>query len=63
MKTIKYIMGLLVAFLMTGCNDWFEVSPETQISSDDLYSTGNGYRMQVNGIYKSLSAQNLYGRN
>lgn len=55
-------MGLLVAFSMTGCNDWFEVSPETQISSDDLYSTGNGYRMQVNGIYKSLSSESLYGK-
>ncbi|WP_065220355.1 MULTISPECIES: RagB/SusD family nutrient uptake outer membrane protein [Butyricimonas] len=62
MKTVKYIMGLLVAFSMTGCNDWFDVSPETQISSDDLYSTGDGFRMQVNGIYKSLSAQNLYGK-
>ena len=32
-------MGLLVAFSMIGCNDWFEVSPETQISSDDLYKS------------------------
>lgn len=33
------------------------------MSSDDLYSTGSGYRMQLNGIYMGLSETSLYGEN
>ena len=62
MKTIRYIMGLFLFFTLTSCNDWFEVSPETQVSSDDLYEKGNGFRMQVNGLYKSLGSSSLYAQ-
>ena len=62
MKTIRYIMGFFLFFTLTSCNDWFEVSPETQVSSDDLYEKGNGFRMQVNGLYKSLGSSSLYAQ-
>ena len=62
MKTIRYIMGFFLFFALTSCNDWFEVSPETQVSSDDLYEKGNGFRMQVNGLYKSLGSSSLYAQ-
>lgn len=55
-------MGLFLFFTLTSCNDWFEVSPETQVSSDDLYEKGNGFRMQVNGLYKSLGSSSLYAQ-
>lgn len=62
MKKINYIFILLGMFLVTSCDDWFNVKPENQISSDELYSTGSGYRLQLNGIYKSLATPTLYGQ-
>ncbi|MCQ4874605.1 MULTISPECIES: RagB/SusD family nutrient uptake outer membrane protein [Odoribacteraceae] len=62
MKKIKYTIGLFLLFTLTACNDWFEVNPETRVSSDDLYATGDGFRMQVNGMYKNLASESLYAR-
>lgn len=62
MKKVKYILSLMVILVFTGCNDWFEVSPDTQVSSDDLYASGDGFRMQVNGLYKNLSKSTLYAQ-
>lgn len=43
-------------------NSWLDVQPEEQISEDEVFSTGNGYRNVLNGVYKSLSGVNMYGR-
>lgn len=53
---------MFLLFTLTACNDWFEVNPETRVSSDDLYATGDGFRMQVNGMYKNLASESLYAR-
>ena len=53
MKRIIYIVGLL-AVTLSACENWFDVQPKEELSSDILYSTGNGYRMQLNGIYMTL---------
>lgn len=63
MKRYGYILILLFAgWLTVSCEDWFDVKPENQVSSNDLYSTGSGYRMQLNGIYKGLAETSLYGK-
>lgn len=62
MKKKKYVLFFLVVVGLTSCESWFDVSPENQVSSDDLYATGTGYRMQLNGIYKALSETSLYGK-
>lgn len=54
-------MGLL-AVTLSACEDWFDVQPKEELSSNILYSTGNGYRMQLNGIYMTLSKADLYGQ-
>lgn len=61
MKKSIYILGLLLMTL-TACESWFDVQPAEELSSDDLYSTGSGYRLQLNGIYMTLSKPALYGQ-
>ena len=63
MKRIKYILFFINIITFMSCEDWFDVKPDNQVSSDDLYSTGSGYRMQLNGIYMGLSETSLYGEN
>ena len=38
MKRIIYILGLL-AVTLSACEDWFDVQPKEELSSDILYST------------------------
>ena len=43
------------------CGDWLNVNPEDEISEDELFSTGEGYRNALNGVYKQFSSAALYG--
>ena len=63
MKRCSYILILtLIGWFSVSCEDWFDVKPDNQITSSELYSTGSGYRMQLNGIYQGLAATSLYGK-
>ena len=63
MKRYCYILILtLIGWFSVSCEDWFDVKPDNQITSSELYSTGSGYRMQLNGIYQGLASTSLYGK-
>lgn len=50
MKTCKNILlSVLLLFSLSSCSDWFEVTPENEISKEDLFSTYDGFRTALNG--------------
>ena len=50
MKTCKNILlSVLLLFSLSSCSDWFEVTPENEISKEDLFSTDDGFRTALNG--------------
>lgn len=53
---------LLVSLCLTGCEDWLDVSPKTQIKSDDNFSTEQGYKDALTGVYLLLTDESLYGK-
>lgn len=64
MKTTKrFIYLLILPLVLASCNDWLDVSPEDEIGEEKLFADGEGYRNALNGIYKSLAEQGLYGIN
>lgn len=66
MKTYKnysIILSALLLFSLSSCSDWFQVKPENEISKEDLFSSYDGYRTALNGIYRNLSGESLYGNN
>ena len=62
MKMNRLLLICILPVLFSACNNWLDVQPEEQISEDEVFSTGNGYRNVLNGVYKSLSGVNMYGR-
>ena len=62
MKMNRLLLICILPVLFSACNSWLDVQPEEQISEDEVFSTGNGYRNVLNGVYKSLSGVNMYGR-
>lgn len=62
MKLIGIIICWSLILILAGCENWLDVEPENSISSEELYSTGEGFRNQLNGAYKELSSTGLYGR-
>ncbi|WP_343321046.1 RagB/SusD family nutrient uptake outer membrane protein [Sphingobacterium multivorum] len=62
-RTIKLLLILLTALTFFSCKKFLDVQPEDKVSESQLYSTKNGIRSVLNGIYLDLAANQLYGDN
>lgn len=63
-NNIKRTLFLCFIALMTSsCESWLDVSPETEVKYDDLFSDRNGFKDQLTGIYTAMCSEDLYGAN
>lgn len=62
MKKIIFKL-LLVVLLLQGCSKWLAVTPTDRITKDVTFSTINGFRTALNGVYIELNSPALYGKN
>lgn len=63
MKKRNMLYGLLLGLgICASCSDWLDVKSSTQIIEKDLYTSYDGYRNALNGIYRLMSHEHLYGR-
>ncbi len=60
-KYIFLITLLLGSLLNTGCSDWLDVRPQSEIPKDKLFETENGFRSALTGAYIRLKSSALYG--
>lgn len=63
MKKIYYLLLSLATISLSGCNDWLDVSPRSQIESNTLFHTEEGFKQALTGVYIKLGQANLYGKN
>lgn len=63
MKTYKkiYLFYLVLSLFITGCEDYLDVEPETQVASSSVFQTEDGALAALNGIYTSIKLKGLYG--
>ncbi|MBQ8501394.1 MAG: RagB/SusD family nutrient uptake outer membrane protein [Bacteroides sp.] len=63
MKQILYTIVALLGIMMstTACNDWLDVSPETEKKQEDMFSKETGYRNVLTGAYIRMKSTSLYG--
>lgn len=55
MKQIKFIiLCTTIMFGFTACSKWLDVKPYDQVAEDDLYSTEEGFKKVLNGVYIDL---------
>lgn len=61
---INKIIGLLAMSLVlfSSCNEWLDVRPKTEQEADVFYSTEEGFKSALAGIYITLCGSDLYGR-
>lgn len=59
----KYISILLISMItLTSCNDWFDVTSESEIREKDHYSTLAGFQQSLIGCYIGMTQDALYGK-
>lgn len=62
---IKNKITILILFgvvLFTSCNSWLDVKPKTQEEADKFYTTEEGFKSALAGVYIALGDPALYGR-
>lgn len=62
MKIYSRILAIVCLLSFTACESWLDVQQEGEFESGHLFADGEGYRAVLNGLYKSMGAPNLYGR-
>lgn len=63
MKKILNAGCLCIFALLVACSDWMDVSPKTDVKSDDLFLTESGFKSALIGIYARMTNNETYGLN
>lgn len=62
MKNKLYILVCLLAMGLSGCNNWLDVRPDTEVYLDDMYSDQQGFQDALTGAYLKMKSFNAYGQ-
>ncbi|WP_177217164.1 RagB/SusD family nutrient uptake outer membrane protein [Pedobacter insulae] len=55
--------GFLVLFSMAACKKWVDNTPQPlQVDESKVFSTEQGFRETLNGVYLQMGAETLYGK-
>ncbi|MBD8387128.1 RagB/SusD family nutrient uptake outer membrane protein [Dysgonomonas sp. BGC7] len=60
-KNYNIFLILLLAITFFSCEDWLDVSPKTEIKSEDNFNNEQGYKDALTGIYLLMTDESLYG--
>ena len=61
MKKIILACSWIILMMMSACSDWVNVSPNTDVKSEDLFTSESGFKSALIGIYGRMTDQSLYG--
>lgn len=59
---MKKICLIIIAMALTACEDWFDVSPKTEMKADDMFQDERGFRDALIGAYTLMTADQIYGK-
>lgn len=63
MKQLNFKIWLIPVICLTvsSCEDWFDISPKSDLKAEDLFSNEQGFRDALIGSYALMNGTNLYG--
>lgn len=61
MKTYRLLLISAVWLALSACNNWLDITPADSVTEEKLYETGQGYRNALNGVYKQIATEAVYG--
>ena len=55
-----YLFALVFSVIsMSSCSDWLDYTPKDKTTSDQQFSTRDGYYSAVNGVYNNITTSSL----
>ena len=62
MKTHKIITLICLSLWLYACNDWLDVKPESKIDERKIFSSEEGFKEALLGVYDKMASADLYGK-
>ena len=62
MKRLNILSWIFLGMFFSSCSDWLDVSPKTELKSEVLYTTENGFKSALTGIYGRMTKLGMYGQ-
>ena len=62
MKNRLYSIMLLFCISFSGCNNWLDVHPDTEMSLEDMFANQQGFQDVLTGCYLDLKSNSAYGQ-
>ena len=59
---IIFSLVMAAAVLLSSCKKWVDVEAPLQVDQNQLFSTEQGFRDVLNGVYLQMGSRSLYGR-
>ena len=60
---IKILIALVVLSGFNSCNDYLNVNPKTMMTRDVLFSSEDGFKDALTGVYIQMKSNTAYGQN
>jgi hypothetical protein len=57
----KYLLVIATILSLSSCKKWLDVTPETQVTEQQLFTTEEGFQESLNGIYIRAAQTDMYG--
>ncbi|MGE8430475.1 MAG: RagB/SusD family nutrient uptake outer membrane protein [Sphingobacterium sp.] len=61
-KTYSVLLMIGLGILTQSCNKWLDVQPSTQTTEEKQFSSEQGYKDALIGIYQKMAQANSYGK-
>lgn len=61
LNIFRYIAFGAIAVSLSACEDFLDVSPDSSITNEDIFSSEDETKAMLNTIYTKLTANDLYG--
>lgn len=62
MKKIINISMCCLLLFAASCSDWLDVNPKSHVKEEELFSTEQGFKEALTGIYMAMCNISLYGK-
>lgn len=57
-----FIYSIVILLLFISCDDWLDVKPKTEMDANEMFSTEEGFKGALAGVYTAINQPSLYGR-
>ena len=57
----KILLLLCVSILFSGCENFLDINPDSEVVNDDMFNTAEGVEDALYGVYMSMVKEDMYG--